>query len=210
MGRALITEPRVLLLDEPFSALDRGTAGRLRNELKSLHQSKNLTTIHVTHDLAEARLMADRIALINAGELNAFGTAEELLRHPPSLFAANFVGAVNLFKATIESNGSETRYVAGPIAAAVPHAGQDGIYVMVLPDEVAILPEDTDAGLNLIACEVSEFLDAGDYVTVLLRAAGLPEPLAVHLTRQAIRAQALTVGCRVTADVRNALHILRE
>jgi ABC-type sugar transport system ATPase subunit len=210
IGRALITEPRVLLLDEPFSALDRGTAWRLRSELKSLHQSKKLTTIHVTHDLSEARLMADRIALIKAGELHAIGTAEELLRRPPTLFAANFVGAVNLFPASVESSGSGIRYVVGPITVTAPPSDQAGEHIiMVLPDEVAILPVDAAGGINLFACEVSALLDAGDYVTVLLRAAGLADPLVAHLTRQAIRAQALTVGSRVTADVRNALHLLR-
>jgi ABC-type sugar transport system ATPase subunit len=209
IGRALVTEPRVLLLDEPFSALDRGTSHRLRNELKSLHKAKQLTTIHVTHDLSEARQMADRIALIKAGELHAVGTAEELLRRPPTLFAANFAGAVNLFRASLESAEGETRLMAGPIIAGSPFSDQGANYIMVLPDEVAILSAEAAVGPNLIACEVSELNDAGNYVTVLLRASGLPQPLAVHLTRQAIRAQSLEVGCLVTADVRHALHVLR-
>lgn len=207
IGRALVTEPRVLLLDEPLSALDRNTATRLRGELKSLQRTKNLTTIHVTHDLAEARLMGDRIALIKAGELNAVGTAEDLLRRPPTLFAAHFLGAVNLFEATFE--GSEGRFVAGPISATGPSPNGGGNYIMVLPDEIAILPA-TEVGPNLIAGEVSALIDEGNYVRVLLGASGLAEPIAVYLTRQAVRAQRLGIGSRVTADVRNALHVLRE
>jgi ABC-type sugar transport system ATPase subunit len=214
IGRALITEPRVLLLDEPFSALDRGTAGRLRSELKSLHQSKNLTTIHVTHDLSEARLMADRMALIKAGELNAVGTPDELLRRPPTLFAANFVGAVNVFQATVETSAGETRFTAGPIivktAAMSHHSEQAPTYIMVLPDEVDILPADTPSSPNLISGEVTALIDERNFVTVLLRAPGLPDPLAVHLTRQAVRTLSLEIGCLLTADVRNALHLLRQ
>jgi ABC-type sugar transport system ATPase subunit len=209
IGRALITGPPVLLLDEPFSALDRGTAGRLRSELKSLHQLKHLTTIHVTHDLSEARLMGDRIALINAGELSAVGTAEELLRRPPTLFAAQFVGAVNLIKATVERNNGATRLVAGPIVAGPLDALEYANYIMVMPDEVAILGADKATGENLIAGEVSALLDAGDYVTVLLRVSGLSDPLAVHLTRQTVRAMGLEMGGLVTADVRHALHVLQ-
>jgi ABC-type sugar transport system ATPase subunit len=97
LGRALVTEPKVLLLDEPLSSLDRGTARRLRGELKALHAAKGLTTIHVTHDLSEARQLGDAIALIHEGELHAAGTPDDLLRRPPTLFAANFGGAVNLF-----------------------------------------------------------------------------------------------------------------
>ena len=93
LGRALITEPKVLLLDEPLSSLDRGTARRLRGELKALHTAKGLTTIHVTHDLSEARYLGDAIALIHEGELHAAGTPDDLLRRPPTLFAANFGGA---------------------------------------------------------------------------------------------------------------------
>jgi ABC-type sugar transport system ATPase subunit len=207
IGRALVTEPRVLLLDEPLSALDRNTASRLRSELKSLQRTKNLTTIHVTHDLAEARLMGDRIALIKAGELNAVGTAEDLLRRPPTLFAAHFLGAVNLFDATFEE--SEGQFVAGPISATGPNPNGGATYIMVLPDEIAILPA-AEVGPNLIAAEVSALIDEGNYVRMLVRTSGLAEPIAVDLTRQTVRAQGLGIGCRVTADVRNALHVLRE
>jgi ABC-type sugar transport system ATPase subunit len=213
LGRALIAEPRVLLLDEPFSALDRGTAGRLRSELKSLHQSKHLTTIHVTHDLSEARLMADRIALVKTGELNAFGTPEELLRRPPTLFAANFVGAVNLFPATVQPSEGQTRWTAGPISvltAVAQRSDESGNYIMVLPDEIGLLPADAASGPNLIAGEVCALIDEGNFVSVLVRTSGLAEPLAVYLTRQAVRAQSVEIGSLVTADVRSALHILRD
>src|SRR5262245_60025431 len=117
IGRALVTEPRILLLDEPLSALDRRTAARLRSELKSLHESSKLTILHVTHDLAEARHMGGPIALLNEGQIHGLGKADDLLRNPPTLFAASFVGAVNIYEATLEAKRGVPRIVAGPIVA---------------------------------------------------------------------------------------------
>lgn len=210
IGRALVTDPRVLLLDEPLSALDRRTAQRLRNEIKGLHRSKNLTIIHVTHDLAEARKMGGPIALVHEGRLNAVGTADELLRFPPSLFAANFVGAVNLYKATVEDHGGEVRVVVGSIVVASPSRPVGGAHVMVLPDEVAILPEDTPADINLLRGRVTAIADEGNYVAVSIQVNGLPEPLTVYASRQSVRAQRLEFGAAVTADVRKALHVICE
>jgi len=117
---------------------------------------------------------------------------------------------VNLFRATFERTGGEPRFTAGPIVAESPYSGLGGHYIMVLPDEVALLPASAAVGPNLLAGEVSALVDEGNYVTVLVRTTGLPEPIAVYLTRQAVRAQSLEIGCLVTSDVRNALHVIRE
>ncbi len=140
IGRALVTEPRVLLLDEPLSALDRGTAARLRVELKSLHAAKKLTILHVTHDLSEARQMDGPIALIKEGRLDALGTADDLLRRPPTVFAATFFGAVNLYKADVAAMASGRRVAVGPIVAESDLTGDD-VYLMIHPDEVVLVPE---------------------------------------------------------------------
>jgi ABC-type sugar transport system ATPase subunit len=210
IGRALVTDPRVLLLDEPLSALDRRTALRLRNEIKSLNESNKLTIIHVTHDLTEARNIGGPIALVSQGKLHAVGTANELLRFPPSLFAANFVGAVNLYAAQVEDHGGETRVTAGPIAATPKSRPAGGAYVMVLPDEVELLPGDPMAGLNLLQGRVAGIADEGNYVAVSIQVDGLPESLTVYTSRQSVRAQKLELGASVTADVRKALHVVCE
>src|ERR1017187_8039345 len=208
IGRALATEPRVLLLDEPFSALDRGTAQRLRGELKSLHGEKRLTIVHVTHDLAEARQMGDSIALNNEGRLNAGGTPEDLLRCPPTLFAANFAGAPNLYKGSVEEDGGAIRVMAGPIVAAPAPRNGGTPHVLVLPDEVTLLPGCAAPGTNLLAGEVTRLRDEGNYVSVFVRVEELAEPLTVHTSRQSVRTQALGLGAAVTADVSRAIHVL--
>ena len=200
LGRALITGPRVLLLDEPLSSLDRGTARRLRGELKALHAAKGLTTIHVTHDLSEARQLGDAIALIHEGELHAAGTPDDLLRRPPTLFAAKFGGALNLFPASTRSGG----LVAGPIVVQ-----GDGSHVMVRPDEVLLRAGWNGNGANLLRGEIVAVVDEGNLVEIRVRVDGLGEALRVHTGRQTVGEQGLVTGALVTADVSGALHVVR-
>jgi molybdate/tungstate transport system ATP-binding protein len=213
IGRALVTEPRVLLLDEPLSALDRNTASRLRAELKSLHAAKKLTILHVTHDLAEARFMDGPIALINQGRLDALGTADNLLRRPPTVFAAKFFGAVNLYKAAIEQTPEGTRAVVGPIFADTSLTGEGpadrGIHLMIHPDEV-VLTLETAERPNHLRCEVAALTDEGNYVAVQLRVAGMPSPLTAYTSRHIIRSHRLELGSPVTAGVEQAIHVLTE
>jgi ABC-type sugar transport system ATPase subunit len=206
IGRALVTEPRVLLLDEPLSALDRGTAARLRSELKSLHAAKKLTILHVTHDLSEARQMQGPIALIKEGRLDALGAADDLLRRPPTLFAANFFGAVNLYKADVAEG---RRVVAGPILAESGLEG-DGIHLMIHPDEVVLIPGEPSEQANHLNGEVTALTDEGNYVAVQLRIAGLGAPLTAYVSRHFVRTNQLALGSLLTADVERAIHVLKE
>lgn len=210
IGRALVTEPRVLLLDEPLSALDRRTAARLGSEIKSLHTAKNLTILHVTHDLAEARQMQGPVALIKQGRLNAFGTADDLLRRPPTMFAATFFGAVNLYKAGVAETPHGARVMAGPIAAPwrsdSPPASE--VHLMVHPDEVVLLRPEPGHKTNRLCGQVAALTDEGNYVAVQLRIAGLPAPLTVYSSRHLIRAQGIELGGAAMADVDGAIHVL--
>jgi ABC-type sugar transport system ATPase subunit len=209
IGRALVTQPRVLLLDEPLSALDRGTAARLRSELKSLHAAKKLTILHVTHDLSEARYMQGPIALIKEGRLDALGTADELLRRPPTVFAALFFGAVNLYKANVEQTPDGSRVVAGPIIAESGLTGH-GIHLMIHPDEVILMPGEAEQGINRLPGEVAALTDESNYVAVQLRVMGLPTPLTAYVSRHFVRSNKLELGSLVTADVERAIHVLTE
>jgi molybdate/tungstate transport system ATP-binding protein len=214
IGRALVTEPRVLLLDEPLSALDRGTAARLRGELKSLHAAKKLTILHVTHDLSEARQMDGPIALIKEGRLDALGTADDLLRRPPTVFAATFFGAVNLYKADVAETPDGSRVLAGPIVAesgvAESVLKSDGIHLMIHPDEVVLIPDEASQKPNHLRGEVTALTDEGNYVAVQLRVSGLTAPLTAYVSRHFVRTNKLELGSLVTADVNRAIHVLKE
>lgn len=95
LARALAPAPSLLLLDEPMSALDARVRDHLCAELRSLQQSLNITTLMVTHNQDEAMLMADRVAVMNQGRVEQYGTAEEIYNHPETPFVAEFVGQGN-------------------------------------------------------------------------------------------------------------------
>ncbi len=106
LGRAIIREPSLFLLDEPLSNLDADLRTRMRQEIVKLQKQLGTSTIHVTHDQAEALTMADRIALLHNGKLIQVGTPEELYGNPNSAFAAQFIGSprINLVKSKIQNN----------------------------------------------------------------------------------------------------------
>ncbi len=210
LGRALVIQPRVLLLDEPLSALDRATAERLRGELRALHEAQGLTVLHVTHDLAEAREMGSRIALVHEGAVHGLSTVEDLLRRPATLFAARFVGAVNLFPAHIEAaDDGEQRAVAGPIVTACPaDLSSSDLHILVHPDEVFLLDENAEAAAHVVRGEIMELRDDGHHVAVLLAVDGLDGPLTAFVSRQSARGLALRLGQPVAADLGHAIHLL--
>src|SRR5690606_32891371 len=92
LGRALIRDPGVLLLDEPLSNLDARLRIRMRRDIKKLHERLGATIVYVTHDQAEALTLSSRIAVFNLGSLQQFGTPEEIYNKPVNTFVANFLG----------------------------------------------------------------------------------------------------------------------
>lgn len=103
LARSLVTRPRLLLLDEPLSALDARIRKHLREQIRSIQQELGLTTIFVTHDQEEALVMSDRIVLMNAGKIVQSGDAESLYSAPVDAFAAGFIGNYNLLDADAAS-----------------------------------------------------------------------------------------------------------
>ncbi|MGL4913388.1 MAG: ABC transporter ATP-binding protein [Romboutsia sp.] len=97
IARAIALEPKFLLLDEPMSALDAKVRNKLRADIKKLQKELNITTIMVTHDQEEAITMADKIAILNGGDIMQFGTPQEIYQNPKNLFTANFIGDTNSF-----------------------------------------------------------------------------------------------------------------
>ena len=131
LARALAVKPDVLLLDEPFSALDAKVRKELRAWLRNLHEQTNVTTVIVTHDQEEAMEVADKIVVINEGRIEQIGTAEEIYDHPASPFVMQFVGEVNVLE-SLHPNGD-----GGPLFVR-PHELEllDGPDEMSLPATV--------------------------------------------------------------------------
>ena len=137
LGRAIIRKPDIFLLDEPLSNLDADLRLKMRVEIVRIQQELKITTIHVTHDQAEALSMADRILLLNDGEIVQLGTPEELYKKPNSLFAAKFIGfpKMNIISATIEN-----KYLM-PFGIPFDSSKVDGIdelFVGVRPEDISM------------------------------------------------------------------------
>ncbi len=96
LARAIVGNPKVLLLDEPLSNLDANLREQMRSEIRSLQRRLSITTVYVTHDQLEALAMSDRVAVMNAGRIVQEGTPDELYRRPASRFVAGFIGGANL------------------------------------------------------------------------------------------------------------------
>ena len=131
LGRALAINPQILLLDEPLSNLDARIREEVRHEIKTLQQDLGITTVHVTHDRQEAMVMADRIAILDAGRVAQIGTPEEIYNRPNSPFVADFMGATNVVPLTMRRAEeqiviAEGRYNCG-IAIDQPGFVADGI-----------------------------------------------------------------------------------
>ena len=116
LARALAVEPEVLLLDEPFGALDARVRKELRRWLRRLHDELNVTSIFVTHDQEEALEAADRVVVMNRGRVEQVGTPAEVYAHPASPFVYDFLGDVNLFHARVEQG----KAWVGPVAFDAP------------------------------------------------------------------------------------------
>jgi iron(III) transport system ATP-binding protein len=119
MARALVREPKLLLLDEPLSNLDAKLRDQMRGELKRIQAASGVTTIYVTHDQAEAMAISDRIAVLDKGRIVQIGAPEEIYDRPRSEFVANFIGRANLFRGRLERAAS-----AGEVAPLASDLGR--------------------------------------------------------------------------------------
>jgi putative spermidine/putrescine transport system ATP-binding protein len=151
LARALAVEPKVLLLDEPLSALDAKVRVTLRNEIRRIQQQLKMTAIYVTHDQEEALAISDRIAVMAKGRIEQLDHPEEIYSNPRTVFAATFVGSSNHFRGILES-ASEGRCQAGNYTLHVPPTPDmqngDHVLVIVRPEEVTIQNADESAGEN--------------------------------------------------------------
>ena len=145
LARALAVDPKILLLDEPFGALDKNLRLDMQIEVKRLQRDYGITTILVTHDQEEALSMADRIAVMNRGHIEQLSPAAEIYDRPRTLFVNRFVGHTNLFPGRLERDGAETVVViedgiamsCDPAEAPAPGTP---VYLSLRPEHLRISP----------------------------------------------------------------------
>ena len=146
LARALVNRPRVLLLDESLSALDRKLRQSMQIELKNLQHTVGITFLFVTHDQEEALTMSDRIAVMDGGRILQLGTPGEVYDTPANRFVAGFIGSSNILAGTLRSRGAArlVEIEGGGVLEVVEPGLRDGaqVDVMVRPEHLAVVPAD--------------------------------------------------------------------
>ncbi|MCU0875611.1 MAG: sulfate ABC transporter ATP-binding protein [Pirellulaceae bacterium] len=200
LARALAIEPKVLLLDEPFGALDAKVRQGLRRWLRRLHDEIHVTSVFVTHDQEEALEVADRIVVMNAGRIEQVGTPDEVFHQPASAFVMDFLGHVNLFHGRVEAG----RAVFGSFEVDAPA----GLQIRGDRASLAVRPHDLEMGKDprgrqSLRARVVRIQSAGPVVKVELLTE-TDQTVFVELSHERFRQEAYAVGDEVSLTPRDS------
>ncbi len=191
LARALAVNPKVLLLDEPFSALDAKVRQELRRWLRKLHDDIHVTSIFVTHDQEEALELADRIVVINKGKIEQEGTPQEVYDHPANSFVYNFLGNVNVFHGRVR-NGKVV------LGQPLPDERRELNGHEVKTGQAFIRPH--DIGISKIRNGndhpgvIRDIRLTGSQITLELESAGFDTPIEAEISRETWRNLELSKG----------------
>jgi spermidine/putrescine ABC transporter ATP-binding subunit len=179
LARALVIEPEVLLLDEPFSALDKSLRTKMQLEIKQIQQKAQVATVFVTHDQSEALSMSDRIAVMNKGKIEQIGAPRDIYRHPQSRFVASFVGEINRIPVKVAAAAGGGIELHGPGGLSLHFPKRiDGISngmdaeLYVRPEDIQITSRPA-AGVNALKADVLACSYQGSFTHVVLGAEGM-------------------------------------
>jgi sulfate transport system ATP-binding protein len=200
LARALAVEPKVLLLDEPFGALDAKVRKELRRWLRRLHDEIHITTLFVTHDQEEALEVADRVAILRAGSIEQIGTPEEIYDNPASPFVYDFLGNVNLFS----GRAHDGAVIIGDTEFAVPATAGEAdtpAVAFVRPHDIRIARE--PAGAAWLAARVIRSNAAGPLASIELERLDSHEQFTVQLSKEEFQQLLPKAGEQVFVELRN-------
>jgi len=196
LARAIITQPELLLIDEPLSALDPQTREGVQQQLRQLHKALRITILHVTHDFEEAIALGERIAVIGEGQLKQVGTPQEIFRRPNSEFVARFAMTRNIFSGNAEkgNNGDTLLQINGTqIVIASDVCGAHN--ASIRPEDIIISTEPIKSSARNCLCgTITQVLDKGSilYITV-----DVPPQFSCMVTRHSFEEMELQEGKRV-------------
>jgi putative spermidine/putrescine transport system ATP-binding protein len=196
LARALAIEPRVLLLDEPLSALDAKVRVQLREEIRRLQTQLGITTLYVTHDQEEALSVSDRVAVLSHGQIEQIGAPAEIYNAPGTPFVAEFIGTMNRLEATVVESGQvQVGQTMIPVSDARDLPRGERVLVLVRPEILELQPADGAAASGLVG-EVVAHIFLGSITRVKVDAG--EHELSADLPGS--RAAGLPVGSRVAAS----------
>jgi molybdate transport system ATP-binding protein len=218
LARALAVQPRLLLLDEPFTALDAPLRGALRQELAQVQARSGMTVVMVTHDLTDAFALGQRIVVYDAGQVVQQGTREEVFFHPATHRVAEFVGTVNILPAVVEGNDAATLWLQWQgrrIATALtPFAPGTPVYICLRPTQILIVRPDRleeRKRENMFPCTIVNEQMQGEMYILSLRLEGSPaaHDLEIALPAYVYHRLMLDTEKQVLVEMRRqALHVI--
>ena len=195
LARALASEPRVLLLDEPFGALDAKVRLELRQWLRRLHDEIHMTTLFVTHDQEDAFGVADQVVVMRAGRVEQIGSPADVFEHPANPFVMDFVGHVNVFQGYVREDGQPfiTGFAPGKFDAQKEGTSSTGNnLVFVRPHELEVLNHRPEKGA--LPAKVVHTHPAGPVMRIHLRSTDGESSASVEVSPERFRALALQSG----------------
>jgi len=207
LARALSIKPKVLLLDEPLSALDPETREGVQKELRQLHNRLKVTTIHVTHDFEEAIALGDHIAILGEGCIKQVGTPEQIFRQPNSEFIARFAMARNIFAGEVIDRGDgNTMFCTDDIELAVVTDLRGKLHASVRPEDILISPEPLRSSARNSFCGVITYI--ADRGSTLYLTVNLPPDFICLVTHRSFEEMRLAEGQQVYITFKaSAIHI---
>ncbi|MBU6275375.1 MAG: sulfate/molybdate ABC transporter ATP-binding protein [Planctomycetes bacterium] len=204
LARALAIRPRILLLDEPFGALDAKVRVELRQWLRRLHDEIGMTSVFVTHDQEEAFELADEVVVMNQGRIEQRGAPDEVFDRPATPFVMDFLGTVNLFHGRIENGRAFWHGIPIPVAGSAGVAGPRAARVYLRPHELDIHRSGSATDGASLSAEVLRIAPGGAVTRVACRPAGADEPVQVDLPSDRARDLGLRPGETVRITPRTA------
>ncbi len=207
LARALAPRPSLLLLDEPFGALDAKVRVELREWIRRLHHERRITSVFVTHDQDEAMDLADRVIVLHRGRVEQIGTPEDIYDRPATEFVASFVGASNVLNGQVRGG----RAAAGALDLGAPTSAGDGagVRAFVRPHDVELEPAAGHDGRHphvpggVASARIERMARVGFMIRLELRLAD-GQPLTVELTRDRVTEIGVVEGDRVFVNLRDA------
>jgi ABC-type sugar transport system ATPase subunit len=170
LARALAIKPDVLLLDEPLAALDPETRESVRAELRQLHQTSGITTIHVTHDFEEAMSLGDRLGVLGEGELKQVGTPNYIFHQPNSEFVARFTMAKNILSGEVHQVDGNTVFRSMGMDFRIKKTNLSGnCYAVIRPEDILVSPEPPPSDIdNCFTGDVKGIVDTGSTLSIIV------------------------------------------
>ena len=161
LARAIVFGPRILLMDEPLSALDKNLREKMQIELRHLHEELGMTTVYVTHDQREALTMSDRIVVINNGKLMQCATPRNLYDYPANKFVAEFIGESAFLK--VDHQGNDIYFNGQKLLVETPPKGQKDLLLMIRPERLMVMVDGQNSeNMNIFNVTVSEIVYQGE------------------------------------------------